>query len=97
MKTTVLVIAGLAALSGCDEFLSAGSSGPLPLEKGFRSGADKCRHVGMNDFTQKYSGPRVQLAACPFNYEGLGLFVFETAANWEAEVQDYVLFTVPKP
>lgn len=97
MKTTVLIAVGLAVLSGCDEFLPAVSSGPLPLENGFRSKADKCRHVGVNDFTQKYSGPRVQLAACPINYEGLGLFVFENAANWEAEVQRYVLFTVPTP
>lgn len=96
MKPFAFFAAGILGLTGCDQMGLNAASGSLPLENGYRAAGDKCRHVGENEFTSRFAKAGFNLAACPKNYEGFGLFVFETEANWETEVQGYILLTVPK-
>lgn len=68
---------------------------PLPLMSGYRDTADQCVRVGENDFTNQFLDDSADLVGCPESYEGIGVFVTETAAVQVAVAQGYVLYSVP--
>lgn len=72
-----------------------GPSDSLPLLGGYRNVADQCRRVGENADTNQYLDHTTDLVGCPLDYEGLGLFVFETGALQVGTSQGYALFSVP--
>ena len=69
---------------------------PLPLLAGYRDAADQCVRVGENDFTNQFLDDSADLVGCPEQYEGLGLFQFETSAVQVGVAQGYILFSVKR-
>ena len=94
MKSVALICISIVSLSACQQIpFGAGS---LPLMSGYRDRADKCVRVGENQFTDRYLEDGADLVACPIDYEGTGLFVFETEASRLTDAQGYVLFSAPR-
>ena len=67
----------------------------LPFVRPYRAEGDQCRLVGESDVTRAYLDDAADLVACPTEYEGRGVFVFETKAQEVAVYGDFTLYSVP--
>lgn len=91
MKRLILMCGALAACAPV-----AAPAPDLPFVRGYRAEADQCMLVGESAQTAEYLDDAADLVACPSDYEGLGVFVFETGAEKVATYQQYTLFSVPR-
>lgn len=94
------------ALTACDPAAGPGapdapSAAPvettLPLfGDGYRSADDRCQRVGENAQTNTFLDDAADLVGCPAGTPDAASFAADTGAIEVAEMEGYVLFSVPR-
>jgi hypothetical protein len=67
----------------------------LPIIRDYRAPGDQCKFVGESAVTVDYLDDAADLVACPSDYEGLGVFIFETGAIEVGSYNTWTLYSVP--